>query len=83
MPCPYSTALGIPGKGVHEARIGAYALNDTFATIIGAWILAWIFDTSFLGTLVAFFVLGEVLHYTFGVQTAFLTTLGIKVNCDA
>jgi hypothetical protein len=83
MPCPYSTLLGIPGQGFHATRIGPYALNDTLATILGAILLAWIYKTSFLAAFIGFFVLGEVLHYLFGVQSAFLTTLGISVGCSS
>jgi len=82
MACPYSTILGVPKQGVHASRIGPYALNDSLATIALALFLAWVFNTSFFPTLVVIFVLGEVLHYVFGVQTAFLTTLGIYVKCS-
>jgi hypothetical protein len=78
MSCPYKYALGIPEKGVHALRFMGYAVNDTLMTIAGAALLAWIFNTPFLITFVCFFVLGELLHVIFGVQTAVLTTLGIK-----
>jgi hypothetical protein len=78
MSCPYKYALGIPEKGVHALRFMGYAVNDTLMTIAGAALLAWILDRSFWITFLCFFVLGELLHVIFGVQTAFLTTLGIK-----
>jgi hypothetical protein len=78
MPCPYAFALGVPGQGVHAPRIWGYARNDTIATIIVAAITSYFTSISFLPSLAAWFILGELLHYIYGTQTAFLTTLGIK-----
>ena len=78
MPCPYAHSLGVPGQGVHAARIGGYALNDILGTIGLALITAYFTHTGFFLNLLAWLVLAEVLHYAFGTQTAFLTTLGIK-----
>ena len=75
--CPFAFVLGVPGEGVHAARIYGYALNDTIMTIIAALITAYAFDIAVWKSLVGWFVAGEVLHYAFGVQTAVLTTLGI------
>jgi len=78
MSCPYANLLGTPGQGVHEKRIFGFALNDTLMTIAGAFIFSFLFNISFLKTLIGLFVLGEILHYAFGTQTAFLTFIGIK-----
>jgi hypothetical protein len=78
MACPYAHSLGVPGQGFHAARIAGYALNDILGTIGLAAITSYLLRSSFLMNLVAWFVLGEVLHYAFGAQTAFLTTLGIN-----
>ena len=78
MACPYAFVLGVPGQGVHAPRIGGYARNDILGTIGLAILTAYIMKISFLYSLVVWFVLGEILHYLFGVQTAFLTSLGIK-----
>lgn len=78
MVCPYAHVLGIPGQGVHAARIGGYARNDILGTIGLAILTSFFTNTSFLKNLVVWFILGEVLHIAFGTQTAFLTTLGIK-----
>jgi hypothetical protein len=77
MPCPYANILGVPGEGVHAQRFLGLALNDTIATIVVALLTAWIFKISFLYSLIGWFVAGEVLHYAFGVNTAFLKMLGI------
>jgi hypothetical protein len=77
MPCPYATILGIPGQGVHAARFLGISLNDTLMTIIAALITSFLFKINVVTSLVAWFVGGEILHYLFGVNTAFLRMLGI------
>jgi hypothetical protein len=79
MSCPYKYILGVPGQGVHAARIGGLAFNDSLMTIIGAAVISYFSGYSFLWTLLILFVLGEYLHMIFGVQTAFLTMIGVKV----
>ena len=79
--CPYANALGVPGQGVHEARFMGIAIADTLATIVGAALLAYFFRLPFIATFIAFFTLGEVLHYAAGTQTAFLTMIGVRVSC--
>ena len=78
MPCPYAHSLGVPGQGVHAAGIGGYSLNDILGTIGLAVTTAYFTHTGFFLKLLAWLVLAEFLHYVFGTQTAFLTTLGIK-----
>jgi len=82
MGCPYKYILGIPGQGFHSTRIFGYALNDTIATIVLALVTAYLFNLPFLPTLVVWLVLGEILHYVFGTQTAFLTSIGVHVPCE-
>lgn len=78
MSCPYKYILGIPEKGFHATRLFGFALNDTLGTIALAFIVTYIYRVSLWKSLVGMFVLGEVLHYLFGVQTAFLTSIGVK-----
>ena len=82
MGCPYKYALGIPGQGFHSTRIFGYALYDILATIVLAFVTSYLLRVSFLPVLVFWLVLGEILHYVFGTQTAFLTSIGVKVKCD-
>ena len=77
MSCPYANALGEPGKGVHAARIFGLALNDTLMTIAAAILTAYLFNISFLGSFIAWFIAGEILHYLFGTNTAFLRMIGV------
>ena len=81
MPCPYANALGEPGKGVHAVRIFGLARNDLIMTIIAAIVTAYLFNISFLVSFIVWFTAGEVLHYLFGTNTAFLRMIGINVNC--
>jgi hypothetical protein len=83
MGCPYKYVLGIPGQGFHSTRIFGYALNDTLATIVLALLTSYLIRQPFLPVLIVWFVLGEILHYLFGTQTAFLTSIGVKVPCDS
>jgi hypothetical protein len=81
MACPYANLLGVPKQGVHAERIFGFAQNDFLATFIVAAITAYLFNWSFLYSFIIWFVGGEVLHYAFGVQSEFLTRLGIRVPC--
>ena len=67
--CKYKDALGVPEKGVHSYRIGGFAIVDIVLTFIGAYILSLIFKQNYWFTLVAFFLLGIVLHRIFCVKT--------------
>ena len=81
--CPYANIFQAPGTGPHAYRFMGLAVVDTGLTIAAAWVASWYVGVlSLFWWLVAFFVLAEVLHYVFGVQTAGLTMLGIKVQCD-
>lgn len=78
MSCPYKYLLGIPGQGVHSLRFMGFAVVDIVLTLLLAWISARFWNATFLTMVVVWFVVGEVLHYLFGTQTAVLTALGIK-----
>jgi hypothetical protein len=81
MSCPYANALGVPGEGVHAKRIFGLAFNDIVATIIGAIIFSLLFNVDLWKSLVFWFVVGEILHYVFGTQTAFLKMIGLTPKC--
>lgn len=82
MSCPYKFLFGIPGKGPHAHRIYGYALVDTLATVLVALIITLFTKYNFIAVFTALFILGEFLHYIFGVQTAVLTDLGIVACPD-
>lgn len=81
MSCPYAHALGVPGQGVHKTRIFGLALFDMAATIVAAVLTALAFNIAIWKSLVGWFVGGEVLHYAFGTQTAFLKMIGLEPSC--
>jgi len=81
MPCPYANLLGVPGQGVHATRIFGFAFIDIFLTILLSIVTAWATKTSIISNFLFWFIIGEVLHYAAGTQTAFLTLVGIEVNC--
>ncbi len=78
MNCPYKNIFGEPKTGFHSTRVFGLALGDTLGTIAIAGLIAYFWKLNFWRTLLYTFVIGEVLHYLFGVQTQFLTWLGIK-----
>lgn len=82
MSCPYANALGVPGEGVHAARIFGISQNDLIMTIIAAIITAYALNISFLLSFTVWFVAGELLHYLFGTKTAFLKMIGMTPKCS-
>jgi len=84
MSCPYAFIFGKPGQGAHSTRFMGYAVVDSVGTVLLAILLAYLFDTDLWVTLLATFIVGEILHYIMGVQTQFLTTLGLTAaTCPA
>ena len=78
MNCPYKYIFGQPNKGFHSTRLFGFALYDTLGTIVLAMLVTYFFKISLWKSILGMFILGEVLHYIFGTQTAFLTFIGIK-----
>jgi len=78
MGCKNANALGIPGQGFHEKRIVGYALYDIIGTIVLALLTSYFFRIKLYVSVIGWFLLAEALHYAFGTQTAFLTTIGVN-----
>ena len=78
MSCPYKHIFGVPKKGFHEKRLFGFAVGDTLGTIGLALIVTYFFKVSLLNSIIGMFVLGEILHYLFGVQSAFLSFIGVE-----
>jgi len=78
MPCPYSELLGKRGEGVHAKRFYGFALNDTLMTIAAAILTSIIFNVHIGYSLTGWFIIGEVLHVIFGVDTRFLELIGLN-----
>ena len=71
-------ALGEPGKGFHATRIGGLALYDILGTIAIALLTSYYFGIPIWASLIGWFLLGEVLHWYFGVKTAFLGWFNVE-----
>ena len=78
---PVQTHFWIPGQGFHSLRAFGLAVGDTLGTLLLAWITAYFTETALWKNFVVWFVVGEFLHWYFGVQTAFLKMVGVEVNC--
>jgi len=76
--CPYKYIFGKPKTGFHSTRVFGLALGDTLGTIGLGFMFSWFFGFSIFYSIIGMFILGEVLHYYFGAQTAFLTMIGIN-----
>ena len=81
--CPNANIFGVSGQGFHATRLGPIALYDTLGTVALAAVSAWLTKTNFLWNLIAWFVVGEVLHYVFGTPTAFLKLIGMTPKCES
>jgi len=67
--CKYKNVLGKPRKGIHSYRLFGVAIADVIMTLVGALILAYVFNWSFIYTALGLFILGIVLHRFFCVRT--------------
>ena len=81
MSCPYKDLFGAPGTGAHSIRFLGFAVVDTLLTVLLAALTAYLTKTSLLANFVAWFVLGEILHYAFGTNTAFLKLIRMSPVC--
>ena len=77
MSCPYKNIFGAPGTGVHSIRFMGVAVADTVLTFLLALYTAWEFRGNVWFHFLFWVIVGEILHYLFGTQTAVLTALGI------
>jgi hypothetical protein len=67
--CKYKNMFGEPGTGVHRHRFLGLAIVDVLQTVLGACIVAYLFDWPVGWTVLAAFVLAIVVHRMFCVRT--------------
>ena len=67
--CKYKDALGKPDVGIHSYRIFNIAIADVIMTFIGAFIISYFLNISFIKTSIFLFILGIILHRIFCVKT--------------
>lgn len=72
MPCPYKDLFGAPGTGAHSYRIADVAVVDTGLTALLAYAIARYYEKPFWTVFLILFLIGEVMHYHFCVQTTFI-----------
>jgi hypothetical protein len=82
MGCPYANLLGEVGKGVHATRIFGFSWNDIWMTVVAALISSFLFNISWWKSIIAWFIAGEILHYVYGVNSAFLERVGLSPDCS-
>lgn len=69
MLCKYKDSLGKPKEGIHSYRLFNIAIMDLIFTIIGSFILSYIFKKPFFLIFIIIFLLGVFLHKIFCVDT--------------
>lgn len=70
--CSYKNIFGESHKGLHQFRFFGFALIDIIGTIIAAGFISYVTDISFLIILLILFIIGQLLHYIFCVDTEFI-----------
>jgi hypothetical protein len=70
-----SEIFGKPNEGIHAHRAFGLASADLAMTIIGAILIAVLLKKDFFIIFGCLFILGQILHIGFGVETAFLKLL--------
>jgi len=67
--CPYKFIFGKPREGVHGVRLFNLAVVDITLTILGGYMIAKYFKLNSWKVILLFFILGELLHWLFCVDT--------------
>ena len=70
--CKFKNLLGEPKKGFHSTRLFGFAAYDILVTIALGWGLSKITKSSSLLSIAGMFILGQILHYVFCVETVFM-----------
>lgn len=75
MLCPYKDIFGKPGTGVHAIRVFDVALVDVALTVIAAYYISKHYGWSLKWTIFWAFIIGEIFHYIFCVETTVIKLL--------
>jgi hypothetical protein len=68
----YKDIFGKPREGIHSYRFMNFAIADTLLTIALAFIIALIFNLDLITCIIITFIVGELSHYLFCVDTQFI-----------
>ncbi len=79
----YCNIFGKPNEGVHKIRFFGMGLVDLLATLLLAIFVKFVFrdkfkDDSIFVLFFILFIVGQVFHFLFGVNTAFMKFIGFK-----
>ncbi len=66
--CDYKDILGCPGEGFHKSRLFGLAINDILAVAVISAMLSY-YSYNPLIVFMLLFILGELLHFLFCVDT--------------
>lgn len=75
--CKYKDVFGESRKGIHSIRIFDFAILDFVGLFILAYVLRATLDFPLMETIIALFIIGQILHYLFCVRTKFLEVIGL------
>ena len=81
MNCPnkflsqYSNIFGKPNEGMHKKRLGSFAFNDLVGTIIIGLLISYFYQINLIKVLLTLFIVGELLHWLFCVETTVIKYL--------
>lgn len=73
--CKYKNILGVPNEGFHKLRFGPFGFVDIIVTLILAGIVSYFMDVNSFYTFVILFIIGQIFHWLFCVNTAFMNML--------
>ena len=74
----YRDLLQKPDTGPHSITLYGIPIVDFIITFIGAYGLSYFLELDLFYTFGAFWLLGQYLHYIFGVNTRFFNKLGLQ-----
>lgn len=79
--CDYKNIFGSPGTGTHSIRIFTLAFFDILFTLIGSFIITFLFLKptfySFVFVFISLVILGIILHWLFCVKTKLNNLIGL------
>ena len=79
--CPFRNIFGQPRQGSHSYRIFDFAIVDILGTFILVFLI-WLLlgKKHFFVILLVIFIIAELLHYMFCVETKVMKLLGFTFN---
>ena len=75
MLCKYRNIFGEPNKGFHQMRIFSMALNDWLGTFVLAYLFGRCFGYPYIKSLGVVFVIGQLCHFVFCVDSTIVKLL--------